>query len=256
MARLGDCVLGARVAAARGTGPGGHVVSSPESAFDLAGVYPLRMRVAGVLAPAGTSDDHAIFVDVRTAWVIEGLAHGHDDLAEGEVLGRGEGNTVANASVVQHREVTPENEASFHFHGDEATFPITAVLAVPPDRKSLTLLRGRYESPEETRQIVEPLAVIDGLLGTVLAVEGLVVAALALAGAATLATAALVFLLSARLRAREIATMRKIGGSRGAIAAVLGAEVVLVLLAGAVLAGVLTGLVAWLGPDAVRRWTG
>ena len=46
---LGDCVLGSRVAAALELEPGDEIISSPESVFDLAGVYPLKMRVAGVL---------------------------------------------------------------------------------------------------------------------------------------------------------------------------------------------------------------
>ena len=40
--------------------------------FDLAGVYPLKMHVAGVLEPTGGPDDAAVFVDIRTSWVIEG----------------------------------------------------------------------------------------------------------------------------------------------------------------------------------------
>src|SRR5688572_3953442 len=45
MSRLGDCVLGARVARERGIAPGGSLFSSPEQVFDIAGVYPLKMRV-------------------------------------------------------------------------------------------------------------------------------------------------------------------------------------------------------------------
>src|SRR5436190_1092379 len=41
--RLGDCVLGARLARERGIGPGGAIYSSPEQVFDIAGVYPLKM---------------------------------------------------------------------------------------------------------------------------------------------------------------------------------------------------------------------
>ncbi len=77
MATLGECVVGAAVAADRGLAPGDHVISSPATFFDLAGVYPLKMRVAGVLASSDSPDDHAIFVDLKTAWIIEGLGHGH-----------------------------------------------------------------------------------------------------------------------------------------------------------------------------------
>ena len=73
MAVLGECVLGATVAAELGLAPGGSVISSPESVFDLAGVYPLKMKVVGVLERSFDADDRAIFVDVKTAWVIEGL---------------------------------------------------------------------------------------------------------------------------------------------------------------------------------------
>ena len=52
---------------------GDSLVSSPESLFDLAGVYPLKMYVAGVLNKSHTSDDLAVFVDLKTTWVIQGL---------------------------------------------------------------------------------------------------------------------------------------------------------------------------------------
>ena len=49
LALLGDCVLGATVAEALSLNPGGSLVSSPGTLFDLAGVYPLKMKVVGVL---------------------------------------------------------------------------------------------------------------------------------------------------------------------------------------------------------------
>jgi putative ABC transport system permease protein len=258
--RLGDCVLGARVAKERGVGPGGSIVSSPETVFDLAGVYPLKMRVTGVLAPSGGPDDEAVFVDVKTAWVIEGLAHGHEDLtspdATPRVLRRDEGEVVGNASVVQFNEITDDNVDSFHFHGDTADFPITAVLAVPFDRKSSALLRGRYEGPDETRQILQPATVMDDLLGDILTVEKFVVAAFLLVGLATLATAALVFLLSLRLRRREIETLVKIGGSKPRVTAVLLTEIVAVLVASTLLAALLTWGVSGLATDLIRTWVG
>jgi len=258
MGRLGDCMLGARVARERGLGPGDHVISSPESVFDLAGVYPLRMRVAGVLAPTGTPDDEAVFVDLKTAWVIEGLGHGHEDLSRPEaqagVLKR-EGETiVANASVRQYNEITDENIASFHFHGDPGDFPITAVIAVPKDAKSQALLLGRYRTREGALQMLRPSRVMDDLLGTILTVQGFVVAALVLVGITTLATAALVFALSVQLRRREIATMVKIGGSRACITTVLASEILGVVLAGVALAALLTWITSLVGADALRSF--
>jgi putative ABC transport system permease protein len=260
MASLGECLLGAEAARELGAGPGDAVVSSPESVFDLAGVYPLRMRVAGVLAASHGPDDRAVFVDVKTAWVIAGLGHGHEDLAEAKaapaVIRRertpdGE-RIVANASVQEYNEITLETAASFHFHGDVSAYPITAVLALPPDERSRALLRGRYAGPEETLQVLRPTGVIDELLGTVFTVRGYVVAALGLVAVATLATAALVFALSIRLRRREVETLVKIGASRGGIAVVLLAEVVFVLLCSGFLAAGLTFATERLGGAAIR----
>ena len=219
---LGECVLGARVASSLGISPGDHVISSPESVFDIAGVYPLKMPVAGVLAFSDSPDDDAIFVDVKTTWVIEGIGHGHQDMSKPEaapgVLAVEGSNVVANASVVQYNEITPENIDSFHFHGDLSELPITAVIVVPPDQKSSALLQGRYQGDDETAQIVPPATVMDELLETILTVERFVVAGAVIVGMATLAYAALVFMLSLRLRRREVETLFKIGGSRLSVA--------------------------------------
>jgi len=253
---LGDCVLGARVAEALGVGPGETVISSPESVFDIAGVYPLRMHIKGVLAFSDTPDDDAIFVDLKTAWVIEGLVHGHVDLsspqAAGQVLRVDSTNVVGNAALVQYQEITPENIGEFHFHGGQQEYPITAVITVPPDLRSETILRGRYESPDDLAQIVQPTAVMDELLDTVLTVQTFVIAAVVVVGISTLATAILVFMLSLRLRRREIETMRKIGGSRASIGWVMVSEIVVVLVAGVVLATGLTVITSRFGSEAIR----
>jgi len=255
---LGDCVLGAEAARSLDLGPGDTLVSSPESVFDIAGVYPLKMHVRGVFAPTGTPDDEAVFVDIRTAWVIQGIGHGHADLtkpgAASGVLKKEGDLVVGNASVVDYNEVTPENFASFHFHGDPEDFPLTAVIAVPHDTKSATILRGRYQQPDERMQILEPSSVLDQLLATVVAIKSYVVTAFVLVGLATLAVAALVFLLSLRLRHREIETMVKIGGEKIHVAAVILAEIVVVLLSSLVLATVLTWLTSSYGTEAIRAF--
>jgi putative ABC transport system permease protein len=257
MAVIGECVVGSRVARDLELEPGGSIVSSPESLFDLAGVYPLSMSVVGVLEPSYGPDDRAVFVDVKTAWIIEGLGHGHQDLSRPEaapgVLAR-EGNRItANASVVQYNEITPDNIESFHFHGNIGGNPLSAVIAAPNDEKSGVILQGRYLDPDERSQILRPVDVMDDLLATILTVRGFVVAAVLLVGAATVATAVLVFLLSLRLRKREMETMVKIGAARGRIAAVLLAEVLGVLVVGTMLAGGLTWLTGRISAETIQK---
>ena len=256
MTILGECVLGATASERIDVEPGGSVISSPESVFDIAGVYPLKMRVAGVMAPTGTPDDEAIFVDIKTAWIIEGLAHGHEDLSRPEasqkVLKREGNKIIGNAAVVQYNEITADNIDSFHFHGEPATFPITAVIAVSHNEKSSALLQGKYLGDDETVQIVKPVNVMDDLLETILAVQTYVVTAVIVVGSSTLATAVLVFLLSLRLRRREISTMHKTGGSRERVFCILASEIVVVVLLGCGFAAAMTVLTGRFGAEIIR----
>jgi putative ABC transport system permease protein len=256
LAMLGECIVGSSAARRAGLTPGSSVVSSPESVFDLAGTYPLKMRVVGVLAPSGGADDRAVFVDLKTAWVIQGLAHGHEDLSRPEaatgVLSREGSRIVANASVRHYTEITPDNLDSFHFHGDVATYPVTGVIAMPEDEKAATLLRGRYLGEDEPAQIVRPATVMGELLETILTVRRYATAAIVGVGLATLATMALVFVLSLQLRRREIETMVKIGGSRGRILGVLVFEILGVLVAGLLLAAFLSLALSRYGETALR----
>jgi putative ABC transport system permease protein len=97
---LGECVLGARVAESLNINVGDFVLSSPAGAFDVAGSYPLKMKVVGLLKPVGNIEDEGVFVDIKTTWVISGLAHGHMDVtrpeAESGVLMREGDKVVAN----------------------------------------------------------------------------------------------------------------------------------------------------------------
>jgi putative ABC transport system permease protein len=256
MALLGECVLGAAAAERMDLSPGSTLVSSPESVFDLAGVYPLKMHVVGVLAPSFTPDDHAVFVDVRTSWIMQGLGHGHQDVtspsAAEDVLSR-DGNVVrAKASVVGFNEITDANIDSFHFHGDLGAFPLTAVIAVPEDEKARTLLLGRYVTDQARAQIVRPIEVIEYLLRTVFAVEQFVMAAAATLAVATIAIAALVFLLSIQARRAEMNALEKIGGSRHIVGSLLASEVVFVTTTATLVATGLVIATARFGPALIR----
>ena len=256
MAMLGECVLGATAAERLGVSPGGSVISSPDSVFDIAGAYPLKMAVVGVLARTDSPDDEAVFVDVKTAWVIAGLAHGHQDLSKPEaasqVLRKEDGVVVGNAAVVQYNEITSDNVDSFHFHGDISAFPVTAVIAVPRDAKASALLQGKYLGAEERVQIIRPIDIIDELLETVISVRSYVVMAVIVVGFSTLLTTVLVFMLSLRLRQREILTMHRIGGCRRRIAGILAAEIVVTAFIGLCFAGGLTVLTVKYGAAVIQ----
>ena len=254
---LGDCVLGAKAAEKLGIGPGDTLVSSPENLFDLAGVYPLKMTVVGVLAPNHSADDLAVFVDIKTAWVIQGLGHGHEDVTltrdSTVVLKRTEGNVAANAKLFHYTEITPDNLDGFHFHGDTSIYPVTAVITVPFDEKSGTLLRGRYLERNDTAQIIQPAEVIDGLLQNIFRIRNVLDAVIALVGLATILTIVLVFTLSLRLRQREVQTIFKLGCRKAMIGRMLLSEIVIILLVSGVLCMAALGFIDANAEELVRR---
>ncbi len=256
LAMLGDSVIGASVADRLGLKPGDSLLSSPENLFDLTGVYPLKMKIAGVLERSHTADDLGVFVDLKTAWIIQGLMHGHQDVTKTKdktvILKKTENNVVANAKLFQYTEISEENMGSFHFHGDTSKYPITAVIAVPNDDKSGTILRGRYISGEAAYQIVKPEDVIDGLLQNIFRIKNILDAVIFVVGSATVLAILLIFTLSLRLREREIKTIFKLGCRRMTIARLLGAEVFIIAITVSIICGVMIFTTNVFAGDLVR----
>ncbi len=246
LTRVGDCVLGAAVAGKLGLKPGDKLMSDPENVFDLAGSYPVNLRVKGMLAPAGTADDHAIFADYKTEWIILGIMHGHGKVTNmnpNVLLGSNANNVAVSDAVAPFQEITDENLILFHTHGDEAAFPVSAIIVVPHDPKSATILRGRYEDPKAAVQLLAPKRVLSETLDLVFRVKRFFDAQALLVGVATALLLMLVVLLSLRLRRGERETMFKIGCARWMILGMQTAEIFFVLAAGIALAVLLAWLV-------------
>lgn len=234
LAVLGDCVIGSAVAEDLGLNPGDTIISSPENMLDIAGVYPLKMNIVGVLKESHSPDDRAIFTDMKTTWVIEGLGHGHEDLAKSEdksvLLGVEGGNYIANAKLFHYNTISTDNVDEFHFHGEQAGFPVTAVIVVPHSDKDEALLMGRYISKGETSQIVKPDKVIKNLLESIFKIKGFLDSIFFIVAISTILLLGLVVLLSLRLRSREIQTMYRIGSSKFKIAELLGFEIGIIFI--------------------------
>ncbi|MCA9006405.1 MAG: ABC transporter permease [Planctomycetaceae bacterium] len=219
--RLGDCVVGSNVAEKLQLKPGDRLMSDPLNVFDLSGNYPLKMRVVGVLEKAYSPDDDAVFVDLKTEWIISGIGHGHQSVDaktdKNLVLQQQGQSTVANAAVPQFNEVTEENLASFHFHGEIESFPVTSIILVPHDQKSEVLLLGMYDTNASSIQLIRPVEIVNELLQLVFRVKQLFDANALLVSISVGLLLTLVFILSLRLRKRERQTMFQLGCSRSTI---------------------------------------
>lgn len=240
---LGDCILGATTAEDLELGVGDYLVSSPENLFDLAGTYPLKMKIVGVLKKSHTPDDIAVFVDLKTTWIIQGLMHGHQDLWKVEdptlILDQSDKNITGSPKVYEYSEITEKNIDQFHYHGDPLTAPITAVIAIPFEEKSATLLRGRYLSKDEIYQIVKPEETIDTMFENIFRIKNVLDAVILVVSFGTIAALILVFALSLRLRQREIRTIFMIGCRQLTIVRLIAAEISIVIFLGAFICMVL-----------------
>ena len=154
---------------------------------------------------------------------------------------------------MQYTEITEENIDSFHLHGDPAVFPLTAVLVVPNDEKSGTILQGRYLEKETPYQIVHPNEVINTLMANIFKIRNVLDAVIMLVGTATLLALVLVFSLSLRLREQEIEVIFKLGCSRATITRLLGAEILIIVFISAVFCGGFMALVQYYDQELVRN---
>lgn len=258
MSFVGDCVIGSSVAANLNIGVGDSLVSSPENLFDLAGVYPLKMSITGVLEPSDTPDDQAIFVDVKTNWVIMGLGHGHEDLTKVMdptiVIERDSNEIKAGAKLFMYNTISGENMDSFHFHGDMRSYPLSALIFVPWDHKSETLFRGRFEAGEFSEQVIVPKEVVNTLLQSIFRIKQIFNTVFVLVGVATILILGLIIALSVRLRKNEIYTMFTIGSSRGKIIEILSFELLMLTGTSVIFAALLYSITGYFVDDFIRNF--
>jgi putative ABC transport system permease protein len=239
--RLGDVVVGHAAAARLELTVGGFLLSDQASFVAVARNPPVRLRVMGILAPSNSADDQAIFADIKTTYVLAGLGHAHDDVRKldpAQVIERRTDTVVVDRSLVDAIVIDASNAASFHFHGDPATFPLTALLLWPRDARAATWLKGRY-AVRSDRQLLVPSETAEELIGVVFRLRQILDANVILVTMATTLLFGLVVLLQWRIRAREIETLQRIGCSQLRLGLLLTLELALVIAAGAALTALL-----------------
>jgi putative ABC transport system permease protein len=168
------------------------------------------------------------------------------------VLERKTDNVAVTNAVRMFNQITDANIGSFHFHGDDDSFPLSAVIAVPHDAKSQALLLGRYQSKEGSVQMVRPVEQMDALMSTLFQAERLALLLLAVLGVLVTFIAALVFALSFKLRRREFATLEDIGVSKGTMRLVKFFEVLMVSALAFVVVAAAMSMVQSFGAALVR----
>ena len=239
---LGDAAVGANVAKALDLAAGDSLLTDQTSLYNIAAEQPLKLRVTGVLEHQDSPDDHAIFVDVKSAWVVAGIGHGHDDLNDptnqSVLLGKDtDGTVMGSAAVAKFREITPQNIASFHFHGDPKALPLASLIIAPASDRSRTQLKGHY-ALSKTTQLLEPIGVVNDLLAIVFQVKRFFNASFGLVLLMTTLFLILVVMLTLKLRSRERETLWRMGCGRWTTFSMQACELLLLVAVGLGLATV------------------
>tara|TARA_R110002126_G_scaffold4409_17_gene23218 strand:+ start:4249 stop:5439 length:1191 start_codon:yes stop_codon:yes gene_type:complete len=253
---VGDVVLGARMARDLELSVGDELFSDPVALYDISKPASFRLLVCGILAERGERDDLAAFVDIKTAWVLDGLYHGHKaaaDIATEDpdlIIGReGDdrtGSMAISGALIEENVMDTATVDSFHFHGNQDELPLSSVLVWPGSHKDRTLLKARVNDWPGL-QMVTPIDVIDELMAKVVRVKGVLDRLAVLLAGSTGMLIALVLALSLRLRRGELMTLNRIGCARGTVVQLVLLEILVVV--GASL------LIATLATIATVTWT-
>ncbi len=229
----------------------GEVASDQENIYNLGKRFPLRMDVVGTLEPTGGPDDHVVFVDVKTAWVLAGKGHGHRNLRKRGgrwVRKREEGRIEARGGVPTYRKITSDNIDTFHFHGDRSEYPLTSVVVVPEGDKGRTILKNRYEQ-KDAYQVIVPRDAMAELVSLAIRVKRFFDATFVLVGVSAVLFLSLIVLLSLRLRARERTMLHKVGSGRGIVFWLQACELLILAGMSVALAGAVSVGLLWAAPQ-------
>ena len=252
---VGDVVIGARMARDLELSVGDELFSDPVALYDISKPASFRLLVSGILAERGERDDLAAFVDIKTAWVLDGLYHGHKaapqiaaedpDLILGTEGDDRTGSMAISGALIEENVMDATTIDSFHFHGDQDELPLSSVLIWPGSHKDQTLLKARVNDWPGL-QMVTPIDEIDELMVKVVRYKSLVDRLAVLLASSTGLLIALVLALSLRLREGELMTLDRIGCARGTVVQLVLLEILVVAAASLMIAALATvATLAW-----------
>ena len=256
-AAVGEAVLGARAAERLGVALDGDttIFSDQPELYDIARPPAVKLRVVGVLAATGTPDDDAVFVDIKTTWLLGGFLHGHREVTTIDdpdmLIGRTDEHVAVSGALIENNEVTGDNVESFHMHGDPSQLPLTAVIVDPATAKAGTMAKAQI-NVAGAAQMVEPRLIVDELLEFVFRIKAALDALAAVLAVCTALLGILVLVLSLRLRAGEIATLQRMGCGRNTVFMLCASEVGMIVALSLLLAAVGVAAAVQLAPEFIR----
>ncbi|OGQ99037.1 MAG: hypothetical protein A2284_02750 [Deltaproteobacteria bacterium RIFOXYA12_FULL_61_11] len=244
-ALLGELVLGAEAAEELEVQVGTLLRADTGGAFDLTRSEVPALAVVGILAKSATADDGAVFADLSTAWMVEGLLHGHAGAgSDPAAIDRSDDRTVVYSPLLPTATaIDPTELSAFHLHLEPESAPLHAILLEGTDQAEETMLLADLDR-DERLFAVRPVEVVEELLALVFRVREAFDLVLAAVFCAVAMLLSVVVLLSWRVRREEFALFETLGAPKGFAATLVALQLLVLLLAGTALAAVLVEVLA------------
>lgn len=253
-----EAIVGSVVAARAGLKIGDEV--HPTHGLDAAtGHKHDGFKVVGILKPTGTANDRAVFINIEGFYALEGHASAPHDEHEDEKHPADE--TVAKTDEpAAEAEHSADDEEHHHAHVT-APLPIdqrkvTSILVLCNSPFAPTVLEAFIDKADDPiAQTVAPAREIGMMMDRIVGPIQIVLLAMCVLIVIVAGISILVSIYNSMSeRSHDIAVMRALGASRGAVMAIILVESILLALGGGLL-GILLGhgLIGLISPYVVER---
>lgn len=223
-----EAVLGSVVAAQSGIQVGESI--NPTHGISGEGDKHDEFRVVGILKPTGTANDRAVFVNIEGFYLLEGHALSKPETTENEVVDN-EPLPMGVANDGSPVVPLPRNQRE-----------VTSILVLCNSAFGPTVLDTAInKDPQRIAQAVAPAREVTVLLDRIVGPMQLILMVLTILIVIVAGISILVSIYNSMSeRTRDIAVMRALGASRGAVMQIILAESILITLCGG-LAGIILG---------------
>jgi putative ABC transport system permease protein len=253
-----EAVVGSVVAARSGLTLGDEI--QPTHGIGAEGHKHEGFKLVGILKPTGTANDRAVFINIEGFYLLEGHASVPDEEEETEDGGTESGaedSAAGNeAEATQHE----ENEHA-HAHATPAPLPIeqrevTSILVLCNSPLGPTVLEQAFNRDNDPlAQSVAPAREVAMLMNSIVGPVRIILLVLTVLIVIVAGVSILVSIYNSMSeRSHDIAVMRALGASRGAVMSIILVESILLSLGGGLIGMALGhGLIGLASPYVVER---
>jgi putative ABC transport system permease protein len=240
-----EAVVGSVVAAQSGLKVGDEI--NPTHGIGSEGHKHEGFKVVGILKPTGTANDRAVFINIEGFYLLEGHALSPADEVEGE---------DAHQESPGHDHVSEDGHEHAHTPLPIEQREVTSILVLCNSPLGPTVLDTAINKGEDRiAQAVAPAREVAVLMNSIVGPVRIVLLVLTILIIIVAGISILVSIYnSMNERSHDIAVMRALGASRGAVMAIILVESILLSLGGGLIGMLLGhGIIGLAGPYVVER---